>query len=411
MMTSYVIFIESNTSGTGPLFFEAARNLGYAPILLARDITRYAFLDVTDIRVISCDTSDIGSLLKVCRNLASQGRIAGIMTSSDYFVEAVARLTGLLNLPGPPLSAVKTCRNKAALRRALQQAHLEVLRFFECNQLDEVDQAVQHVGLPAVVKPIAGSGSVNVSLCLSTQEVRTRTAQIMAAQASEGVLIEQYVSGPEYSVELFNGRSMGITRKHLGNLPFFVETGHDFPAILTAEAEADITRHVEKICQTVGIDWGPAHVELKLDISSSPQIIEINPRLAGGFIPEIMRLACGVNVIEEFVRLSTGGIPLIEATKERHASIRFIIPDRDGTLYRIEGISEARSRPHIMDIQFYGSCPNEIVLQGNFRDRIGHVIAAADRGEDAAAAAQSALSIVSQSYLTSNGQRVGGARS
>lgn len=411
MMTSYVLFIESNTSGTGPLFFEAARKLGYHPILLARNAARYSFLDATNVPVISCDTSDIDSLLTVCESVAAQGRIAGIMTSSDYFVEAVARLTEILGLPGPLLTAVRTCRNKAALRRALQNADLDELRFFEIRHSREIDTAVRHVGMPAVVKPVAGSGSVDVSLCLTAGEIRARAAQILAAHGAEGVLVEQYVSGREYSVELFNGKPIGITRKHLGEEPFFVETGHDFPATLTAKAETDIILHVVQVCQTIGIGWGPVHVELKLDASASPQIIEINPRLAGGFIPEIIRLSCGIDMIAEFVRLATGSIPLLKAKQDRHASIRFVIPDRNGTISRIEGMSEARSRPGIADVQVYGSYPLEVDLQGNFRDRIGHVIAVADRGEDALNAAQSALAVLSQSYLASSERCAKGARS
>ena len=49
-------------------------------------------------------------------------------------------------------------------------------------------------------------------------------------QLPDEVLIEEYLQGPEYSVEIFGGEIIGITRKYLSREPYFVEIGHDFPA-------------------------------------------------------------------------------------------------------------------------------------------------------------------------------------
>lgn len=399
MMVSYVVFIESNTSGTGQLFFRETRNLGFEPVLLVKDPLKYAFLAETEIEVITCDTSNLESLLFACRRLMSIGSVAGILTSSEYFVETVARLTQKLGFAGPSPAAVGMCRNKAALRRALEGAGLETLRFAEIADPDDVHQAVQRVGLPVVVKPVAGSGSVGVRLCLTEDEAKEQVAHILNANSSAPVLLEEYVSGVEYSVEIFNGEPVGITRKHLGKEPFFVETGHDFPAALASDARNNILCHVRKVCKEIKLDWGPVHVEIKLDRRSRPQIIEINPRLAGGFIPELVRLASGVNLIEETVRLSTGSGRTLKVTRSNHASIRFLLPERNGRISHVNGISNSREAPDVFDARLYKSFPFEVELRGDFRDRIGHIITLAETGESASAAAQAAMCMISPSYV------------
>ena len=408
MLRPYVVFIESNTSGTGQLFFAAARDLNFEPILLAKDPQKYAFLADTEIGVIDCDTSDLGNLLSVCAQLASLRPVAGIMTSSEYFVEMVARLTQKLSFSGPSLTAVSMCRNKGALRRALQSAGLETLRFSEIAHVDNVRQAVQQIGLPVVVKPIAGSGSISVRLCLNEAEAEEQVTHIFRTDSSTTALLEEYVSGTEYSVEVFNGEPVGITRKHLGKEPFFVETGHDFPAALAPDAKNDILRYVREVCEEIGLDWGAVHIEVKLDQKSRPQIIEINPRLAGGFIPELVRLASGVNLVEESVRLSTGLGRIPKVTRYRFASIQFLLPERNGRISHIDGISDAWDSPNVFAVRLYKPLPLEVELRGDFRDRIGHVITLAETGKKASEAASAALHMISPSYVETDEASRGG---
>ena len=45
MKNAWLVFIESNTSGTGRLFIKAAREHGYQPVMLTERPERYAFLE------------------------------------------------------------------------------------------------------------------------------------------------------------------------------------------------------------------------------------------------------------------------------------------------------------------------------------------------------------------------------
>ncbi|MES1241078.1 MAG: hypothetical protein ABUT39_05610, partial [Acidobacteriota bacterium] len=87
-----LIFVESNTSGTGPLFARMAAGLGFRPVLLSADASRYAFAGREGLEVAAVDTQDRAALLEACRRIAADSAIAGITSSSEYFIATAAGL-------------------------------------------------------------------------------------------------------------------------------------------------------------------------------------------------------------------------------------------------------------------------------------------------------------------------------
>ena len=112
--------------------------------------------------------------------------------------------------------------------------------------------------------------------------------------------MQEYIQGEEYSVESLSMVDeisvIGVTKKYLGDLPYFLETGHDFPAMLPAPLYSRIVKHVSMALKAVGFSWGAAHIELRVR-DGIPYIIEINPRLAGGMIPKLVQEARGIDLM------------------------------------------------------------------------------------------------------------------
>ncbi len=120
MTTRWFVLVESNTTGSGRLFCDRARTLGLVPVVLARDPDRYPYLgqDAIESRVV--DTSDPGALMAACAHLG--GRIAGVTSSSEYFIATAARLARSWELPHQDPAAITCCRDKYAQRERLLQA-------------------------------------------------------------------------------------------------------------------------------------------------------------------------------------------------------------------------------------------------------------------------------------------------
>lgn len=399
-MTAWMAFIESNTSGTGRYFARAALKKGFRPILLSDNPARYSYVSQDGLDTLKVDTRNEWTLLDTCRRLAQEAGLVGVTSSSEYFVSIAASIARRLKLTGPSPGAVRACRDKYKQRRRLEKAGVAMPAFRCATSIKTAVRGAQDLGLPVIVKPVSGSGSAGVKLCLSVDEVSAHAAQLLnqlynerGAPVARRILIESVASGPEYSVETFGLQIIGITQKHLGPLPSFVEIGHDFPAQLSPASKRAIESIAQQSLVALGLGWGPAHIELRLT-ESGPQIIEVNPRLAGGFIPELVRLSCGIDLISETILLAVGGQPELTNSCREHTSIRFILSPGDGTLAGVEGLDQAQSIPGIMEVKLYSPVGTEMRCHGDFRDRVGHVISRGSTHEQAVEAAETAHSAI-----------------
>jgi argininosuccinate lyase len=278
----------------------------------------------------------------------------------------------------------------------LQRAGIGIPRFISADSPAAAAEAVEALGLPVVVKPVSGSGSVGVKMCARLDEVQAHAAALLQQRRNERglpvpgrILVEEMVMGPEYSVESFGRNVIGITRKHLGPLPDFVEVGHDFPAVLSGEMESAIRQATMAALDALGLGWGPSHCEMRLT-RRGVKIIEVNPRLAGGYIPELVRLALGIDMLTETVKLVTGRPPHLGKTMNRHSSLRFLIAGKDGVLIEANNVDEAERLNGIVEARLYPRIGDGVRRYSDFRARVGHVIAVADSAEAACAIAEQA---------------------
>lgn len=365
------LFVESNTSGTGPIFLERAFAMGYHPVLLCRDPARYPFLhnlSAESVTLRAVDTQDLQALVREALRLQAGPGVAGVFSSSEYAIPAASALARALDLPGGDPNAIRNCRSKAWQRSQLEPTGLNPLHTV-ADSVAAAARAAARIGLPVVVKPVSGTGSIGVRLCRSLDEVRSQAGLLLTGAAGE-ILVEQAVQGPEFSVEVMSGAVIGVTGKHLGPLPYFVEIGHDFPADLSAKDASALSEAAQTAVRALGLTWGPVHVELRLT-PSGPRIMEVNPRLAGDMIPELIRYATGVDLIGETIRLAAGGEPDITPTRAHHAGIRFLLPDRPGVFAGVTGLAQ---HDGLVQWRVYPSAGMPVMQQGDFRDRVGHVI-------------------------------------
>jgi biotin carboxylase len=384
----WFVLVESNTTGSGRLFCGNARRMGLRPVLLARDPDRYPYVEADGIESRRLDTTSLAAVREACANLP--GVIAGVTSSSEYFIGISSEVARSLGRPHPDPAAIAVCRNKGRQRERLRDRGLPGPRFATAGTADEAVAAAAAMALPVVVKPVAGSGSVGVRRCADLDEVSAAAAMALAGELAlaspPAVLIEEYLDGVEYSVETFDRTVIGITRKHLGPEPYFVEIGHDFPAVLEPGAAAAIGQAAVSALLALGLGWGGAHVELRTT-AAGPRIVEVNPRLAGGMIPRMVQESTGIDMISCHVAKAAGLAELPRATRALAASIRFLVAPVAGRLAEVRGVPAAQQVPGVVEVGLTRAAGHDIVLQHSFQDRLGYVIAS---GADVAIAARAA---------------------
>ncbi|RWQ78662.1 MAG: ATP-grasp domain-containing protein [Mesorhizobium sp.] len=386
------LFVESNTTGTGELLMERARVLGFEPYLVTRNPARYPFLKDSVARVIEAETRSPDELIGVVAKLS---RLAGIYSSSDYFVEAASSAATAIGLPAASPEAIATCRNKWKQAAELQRQAITIPETRLATSVRDVQNILAQGTLPVVVKPVSGSGSSGVRLCDSA------AAAVKAFESARGalldqvdlpspdILIQQYIKGKEYSAEIiaYDGglHCLGILAKHKGPAPCFVEVGHDFPAPLSEPSLQKLATFAAGAVSALGLKFGPAHVEFVIT-ESGPVIIEVNPRLAGGMIPVMLSHALGASILDMVIRLYAGEGFTPPRACARAGAIRFRLAHVSGKLKRL-GFSRDPELT-VLEAGLLKCEGEEVEINGDFRDRVAYAVSVADELDAAATAAQ-----------------------
>ncbi len=391
----HLIFISSNTT-TGGDFLVKARQMGNEPLLLCRDPDRFPFVRDLAVNVAAVDETDDSAVQAFVEDFALKSHVSGVLTSSEYFLVSASRRARRLGLPSASPEALQLCRNKKLQRRRLAEAGVPQPQFHFASNEKQAAEAFLKLSGRAVVKPVDGSGSVGVRLVADDKEMESAVCALLGRVTNErgvaierGVLIEEFVRGPEFSIEIFGGKVVGVTRKLLGQQPVFVEVGHTYPAPLRDNDRQLLEKAATDAVRALGLTWGPAHVEAKL-AKHAAIIIEVNARLAGGFIPRLIELT-GTDLISATIAAATGAAPLTPESKFAAAALRFIVPGSGGVITGLSGIGDARSVPGFQEFRTYRRIGETVRLHGDFRDRIGHVIATGSSPENAEANADAAI--------------------
>ncbi|TIO12030.1 MAG: ATP-grasp domain-containing protein [Mesorhizobium sp.] len=380
MATNALILVEGHR-GLGPLYVQAAQRLGLHPVTLSADPAQYVYLAAESIEAIRVDTDDFDALIRECCRLLATYDIAGItgFAGDDESVPAtVGKLCRHFDLPGPNPASVERCCDKFAQRQVLSEAGVSVPGYRVAANATEVESFAAEIGLPLILKPVLGSGSIGVRLCRDADELAEHITYLLGGEhvwpSSPRILVEEFAQGPHYCIEIMGNEVIGIGALDFCRPPHFICREFTYPAVLTDDEHDSIVDVSLSCLRALGLGWGPTNVELRWT-KRGPVVIEVNPRLAGSPCPELVQLAYGIDLVTEHIKLVIGAQWNLRRRHSQTAAARLLVADRDGILDWIDGDSRAAAVPGVAEVKLYIGPKTPIVRQGDFRDCIGHVIA------------------------------------
>ncbi|MER8448260.1 acetyl-CoA carboxylase biotin carboxylase subunit family protein [Mesorhizobium sp. M1066] len=399
MVRRALILVEGH-SGIGLLYIQAAQRLGLHPITLSADPSRYDYLATEGIEAIRVDTDNLDALIRECSRLRATYDIAGITGFSgvDESVYAtVGKLCRHFDLPGPnPESTERSC-DKFNQRQLLAQAGVPIPAYRLATNAAEVESSGAEIGLPVILKPAVGSGSIGVRLCRSVEDVAEHTTYLLGGKhiwrSTPKILVEEFAQGPFYSTNIMGNEVVGICANDFGPLPHFVIREVTYPALLTDEERERIADVSLSCLRALGIGWGPTNIELRWT-KRGPVVIEVNPRLGGMPDPQLVQLAYGLDLVTEHIKLVIGEEWNLRKRHSHTAAARFLLPDQDGILDWIGGDTQAAAIPGVAEVKLNVEPKTLIVRKGDFRDRIGHVIATSPSLTETEGALQRAVDLI-----------------
>ena len=297
---------------------------------------------------------------QLLNELSPPYRPDAIVTYLDANMATFARVAETLGLPfHTPTSAV-ALTDKADQRRALREAGLAVPACAVLpRDVTDISTVEGQVTWPAVLKPRSAQGSRYTFFVPDDRRLRELLDDLGPTRPD--MVLESFLaddpsrSGEPYA-DYVSVESLvaGGVISHLaltGRFPLaenFRETGFFIPAALNESDEAAVLNLASRAIEALGVTTGCLHTEIKFT-PDGPQIIEVNGRVGGG-VPEMLRRAAGVALVEMTLRVALGEPLQVKGpVATDRIGFRFFLqpPPVSATVATIEGIDAVSDSPAV----------------------------------------------------------------
>ena len=325
--------------------------------------------------------------VRLARELVAAGaRVDAVFALQEMAQVAVAETAAAVGAAGNPPEVIRCIRTKDRCRATLAAAGFPQPTVRVCAGPGEAAAFLRESTGPWIVKPRDAMGSIGVSQIRSAADL---PAAVDLLPGPGPFLVEEYVDGPEFSVEgVFLGgqpRILAITAKEKVAPPYFVEVGHALPADLPAERRAEIEDQVTAALTTLGMRAGGFHVELWLT-DAGVVLGEVHGRFGGDWIHTM--LAYAVEDLQlfglVFDDLLARPVAARSLTPTRGAAVRYLTPP-PGRLTAVHGWPELLTHPAVLYAELTVAPGDVIAPLRRSSDRVGVVVV----GAESTAAAQS----------------------
>ncbi|MCK7627378.1 ATP-grasp domain-containing protein [Streptomyces sp. RS10V-4] len=331
------------------------------------------------------DYTDWSLLAPLVSTLYREPGFAVAMSLTEAGLEAAGRVNDLLGLGGTGHAVARRFRDKWAMRRHLAAHDPSAVGAAPLTGRDDLDSFGRRHGYPFIVKPLDATASFGVfrvdgpadtaRVWAAVERLRgTRTDRGSMPFPIEDFLMEEYLDGPEFSVESFSfhGRHVivALTEKFV-DPDTFTELGHAVPARLDEAVAAEIRAATSRFLDLIGIADGVCHTEIRLG-SRGPAVIESHNRIGGDAIPDLVRGAYGIDLTSYALGWPFGLVPELPDHPPAHAGAgtRFLV-GVPGRVESVGGLDAARARDGVLAVSLTARPGDPVRAPRDNWDRLG----------------------------------------
>lgn len=266
-----------------------------------------------------------------------------VLSNWEPLVILAARLRERWGVPGMSVDAVQGFRDKQLMKERVRAAGLRVPKSHRVRTESETRAAVEDIGYPLILKPIAGAGSADTYKVTSAAELeRVLKAMRGVPEAS----CEEYIEGEEFTFDTVSIGGKPAYENVAAYLPKPLEMRSIewiSPVIITVkdmyapkfQGGIELGR---KVLKALDMGDGFTHMEWYLTPKGEAVFGEIGCRPGGAHIVDQMNYTNDIDLFREWARVSCFG--KFQATNPRkyNCGIIFKRARGEGKITRIEGL-------------------------------------------------------------------------
>jgi biotin carboxylase len=392
-----IIFIGTNKSGSSREAIKAAERLGYFTVVFTNNEKqleqRKEYTDVHE--MIFVNTNNLSEMKDEIKKLQLKGKdIKTIVSFIDSNVHSASVLCDEFCKNDISSEAISKMENKEATRFFLSEQPYTP-KFFIITKGKPIPFKTigKSLTFPVMVKSAKSTGSKDVLFVETKDKLEKQVEKLQAKNPDETIIIEEYVDGSQYLVEalIYNNKIMiaGIIEQEITQGKRFIITGYGVLAEVPNHIKAGIEEVLQSIISQLGINNGALHLELRRT-KGGWKLIEINPRISGGAMNEMILAAFGFNLVEETLKLYLGESPSLIPKCTNYVFTQHVIVSEKGILEKVTGKRKAMRSPGVVKVFVKPKKGTKLTPPLSMGHRYAYVIATGASMEEAKKLAKSA---------------------
>ncbi|MGE6754192.1 ATP-grasp domain-containing protein [Rossellomorea sp. NPDC071047] len=352
-----IIFIETTKSGSSREAIKTADRLGFYTVLFTERpnfvAKREEFPDVHLMKL--CDLSDMNVLQKEVKSLILKGiEISAIVSYVDPHSYTACTLADQFNVNHFSTEGMKNIQNKIQSRELLKNSSVtpEYWTVVTKAESEELEPKIKNK-FPLVMKSPKSTGSKDVYKVGNLIEYRKRYNTLSTLYENQPILIEEYLPEPQYLVEVVVHKGkvhiMAIIKQDIQYNRRFIVMGYKLILNPRVSFSNGLMKAIKEIVSKHGLETGPCHLELRRK-GNQWKLIEINARISGAGMNNMIKAAYGINLVEEMLKMALGNDPDLTPKFQKNVYMQYVTVEKKGTLEKVTGKSKALESKGVVEV-------------------------------------------------------------
>lgn len=269
-------------------------------------------------------------ILAKCQELQVDGICS---VACDIAMPTVSYVAEHMGLVHNSIHSTEISTHKGMMRTAFREKKDPSPVSITVNEKNALSK--EEMVFPLIVKPTDRSGSRGITKVYSKEELCSAIEIAISESYDNKAVVEEYVEGQEYSVEYISWKGkhsfLALTKKYTTGSPHYIETGHRQSAGVDDDILEKVKSVVSHALDSLEIEYGASHSEIKIDGNGNIKIIEIGGRMGGDHIgTKLVEMSTGIDFLKAVIDVALGYEPDITPKhRTMAAGVRFIINKED----------------------------------------------------------------------------------
>lgn len=325
-------------------------------------------------------TTDLDAVLALAKKLNIDGIVA---YASDPAAPTAAYVAEKLGLPGNPYESVKLLTEKDLFREFLQKHGFNSPKAGGYTNYEAALADIGRLRFPVMVKPVDSSGSKGVVKVGDVAGLKPAVEEALSYSRGKRFIVEEFivkkgyqVSGDGFSIdgklvftsygnELYSGKG---TRE-------YVALGEFWPSLLTQEQKTKVDSELQRLITALGMRTCAYNIEVILDKDDNVYVLELGPRNGGSYIPQLIKYATGVDLVEVTLKAAMGDkLHHLEMSPTKGVFSNYMIYSTSSGKFKGIEFDPLFQRDNLLEVHCTASVGDEVYAYRNTSHSLGTIL-------------------------------------